>query len=675
MEEPSDDSGADCRAASELRAANQRLQSENARFARELAAANESTARATETVRKLQAECAVLKQENDDLASRLAIADRLRADSAAAAATAQQEDRLLRLNEIDELEGHLTAANQKKQALEAELSATRKRLDQTVSELTSIKSQTAALLKLASQAFNEKFEFLDIFSAFIAARPHFDAQRELEAARLKSQEQIQKKRYRSQKAALRSARIEIERLERNVADLESSFRDQNNALKVQLTEKSKELKSLRKSHERELSRIETQARNAELLRTRKTRLFVYRAPTINIATPVPVGPALVDKLRDKLKLRSVEIRDLQQRNDSLSTDKAILTQRVGDLELDIRSLNVQLTAAQTQNSEAAKQLTFLRSTLDHSKEKSLTRKLKSERQRVESAEQALANQRQQVHDLGVSLQNAQEKNRLLANEIQDLRSQLESPAVIERREPPDPISFINCAVSGFPKGLESEARRILNSPDLQNSSKVKALVGLLCSFYEKQLATISSELTEKNLEFTAVFADFIPSLTLLFLKRSISLEAFMSDPQSKHKLLSAMRLVCNSAASVPQIQTELQGVMNTNQALTSKLHKCKRKLRNQNAPEGLIRCSGEMQSLQDRIEELEGMVRGLTNERNRLEQALEAQRAEYLEKLQAAKSGSLGGYEEIVAQLKHTCAEQRETIRSLSRQIGANASL
>jgi vacuolar-type H+-ATPase subunit I/STV1 len=130
----------------------------------------------------------------------------------AAAANAQQEEHLMRLNEIDELESNLADANRKRQRAESDVGQMRRRLDDALSELMSFKSEICNFLKAASRAFRRKFGSLEILATFIAARPHFDAQGQLEEARLKDREQILRRRYQSQKAALRSAQIEIAHL-------------------------------------------------------------------------------------------------------------------------------------------------------------------------------------------------------------------------------------------------------------------------------------------------------------------------------------------------------------------------------------------------------------------------------------------------------------------------------
>jgi hypothetical protein len=277
---------------------------------------------------------------------------------------------------------------------------------------------------------------------------------------------------------------------------------------------------------------------------------------------------------------------------------------------------------------------------------------------------------QQIAELGAALRSAQER---IASQRAEMARVEAVPVAAEPREAPDAVFFSDCA-GDLPAAVEPDLRRILNTPGMRNATKLRSVVRILRAFYQKQIDALNSELSEKVVGFTAAFADFVQSCGMALLKREVCMDDFVADPGIKAKMLAALRTVCGHAASVYEMEKRVSDLEERNQSLTDKLRKYKRQVEDREADNELIRYSSEIEGMQARIIELENEVRQLTAERNRLQQAMEGQRREFLEKLQAAKSSSLGSYEEIIAQLKQRCGEQRETIRKLARQIGATAS-
>jgi chromosome segregation ATPase len=495
---------------------------------------------------------------------------------------------------------------------------------------------------------------------------------------MKDQKSEWRKRYKTQKAQLKKAENEINRLEKVVKDIEILKERQTEEFNQQLKTKSQEMKLLRKSHHRELSRIQSEIRNTELQRNRKPKLYFYHHPEILIHPIGSMNSVFVDKFRKKVKLYRIEIRDFQQRNESLISDKQQLIQNIGDLEREIDLLNTKLISSETQTSEANKQLNFLRSRIDNSTSKKKVGKLKRVDRHYDSNQEIISNQRQEIENLNVALQSAQNRISSQFAEIEKLTNDIElksnEPIVLnsnDRSECSDSISYFDC-VSDLPNSIEPEIKRLLNTPGMRNSSKMKCFARILNRFYEQQIETIRNELTNKIVEFTSIFSDFIPSCSLLVLKKQISLDDFLIDPTLKSKFVSALRSICNTSTSIHEMEKRMESIEKENHSLTSKLKKCKERLQSQNVSDELIRYSKEIENQQNRIEELENSNRQLTIERNHLQQMVESQRKEFLDKLHAAKTYSLHSYEDIITQLKQKCNDQRETIRKLSHQIGAS---
>jgi chromosome segregation ATPase len=651
-----------------------RLQSENNRLLNELLTANDANSRLDATVRRLQAETAELRQDMDDLTNRLAIAVRLSADAESSGIAAVQEERSLLAREVGDLRCALSAANERAGSLQSEIESMRRQNARAASQA----SELGEILSGASQCFGVLFAGADELLAFLAVRPHFDAQQRLEVGKLKEREAALGKKVRRQKEALKSADAEIARLKSGIeaAKNNSMARDQN--YESQIARLNGEIKTLKKLHDRQMARIRAETRITEAARQRKPKFYLYREPVITIAGTKPPDARPQERLRDKVRIQKVEIRDLRGRKEVLEAETQKLRQTVSDSESKMQSLNTQLSAAHLRAAELERQLDVLRGTVaGDSKLKALWKRLRAAERGCLLAEREREIQQRTIQELTEALASSQDRLSRQTSEIQRLNCEPKPPIESGRARPiPDSISFSDCAcIPQLPDELCPELNEITGNSSLQNSSKFRSVLGLLCSFYARKLSELTGRRNlaiERADQMANVFADFLSTCGSLLLNQPLSIDEFLTNPQLKSRLLAGLRAARQSRAALEQKVALFEA---TNDGLLTKVRRLKGRLRDvRDSSTELLRCSAQLQTQREQMDELEAATRRLVAEKNKLQEDLRMQRREFVAQLQAAKAESIGDCERIIDQLKRRCGEQRETIQSLSQQLAAAAS-
>jgi uncharacterized coiled-coil protein SlyX len=311
-----------------------------------------------------------------------------------------------------------------------------------------------------------------------------------------------------------------------------------------------------------------------------------------------------------------------------------------------------------------------------SKLKAVQKRLRAAERRCVLAEQASQLQQCTIEELNKALTSSQDQLSRQASEIR-LLSREQKPSIENCHIEPihDSISFSDCqCVSQLPDELCHELNEIMGNSSLQNSSKFRSVLSLLCSFYAQKLGKLEGRQNcsiERADQIVSIFGDFLTSCGSLLLNQTVSIEEFLANPKIKSRLLAGLRTACYSQGTLEEQVAILEAA---NNHLAIKVHKLKRRFRHQNCSAELLRCSARLQTQREQINELEAATRRLAAEKSGLQETIQTQKREFLAELQAAKADSIVDYEKIITQLKRRCDEQRETIQNLSQQLAATAS-
>jgi uncharacterized coiled-coil protein SlyX len=572
----------------------------------------------------------------------------------------------VRAREVGDLRCALSAANEKVESM-------RRQNARTASQASALRD----VLSGASQCFGVAFASADELLTFIAARPHFEAQQRLEVGQLKDREGALRRKMKRRKEALMSADAEIARLKSGIEAANNDAIGRAHNFESEMAGMNREMRALKKLHDRQIVRLQAEARIAETARQRKPKFLLYREPAIAIAPTKPPDSGLQDRLRDRVRIQKVTIRDLRKRNEVFAAETKKLRQSVSDSETKTQFVNAQLNAAHLRAAEVEKQLDVLRDTSwCASKLKVFQKRLRlAERRRV-LAEQAVQVQQQTIRELNEALASSQDQLSRHASEMRRLSCDQTPPIESCPREPiRDSISFSDFrCISQLPDELFPELNEIMANSSLANFSKFLSVLELLCSFYARKISELEgtrARSIERVDQIATVVGDFLASCGSLLLSQPLSIDEFLTNPKLKSRLIAGLRTACHSLAALEQQIATLEAA---NDRLLTKVRTLNRRLRRQDRSGELLRCSARLQTQREQINELEAAAQRLAAEKRGLQEALQTQRRQFVAELQAAKADSIGDCEKIIDQLRRRCGEQRETIQSLSQQLAASAS-
>jgi hypothetical protein len=659
----SDDSICDSPIPSEvqiLQTSNDRLQRENSQLRDDLLSATERANRLTETIRTLTIESRSTQEENEDMKQRLALVEQMRSDAAAAVVSTQQEEAMIRLQAVSELKQVIAARTHEVETLKSELSIAREEGRRHAEDAFTSQGRLNDIISRSSIAFNVPLNSLDELFAFLDTTPRETAQRSLDDQLAQERESVLVHHVRRLKSKLRTAKRELFAESEIIAGLQSDAEVQKAECEREIVGLSREVKSLRKLHERKAFRAEIEARNAQLSQP-LPRLFLCRLPPTSIA-PVKRENSATDKFRQKLRVKKVQIRGLLEQEAALRDEISRLNHRNSDLESEVSSLSDRVRTSDIAYSDSQQQLSFLRSTLEpNRRENRHESQLKRAKRRAETASQSVEAYRHQVEDLTQSLQKAQDRIIQLTFQLQKVHAEERSPpppatviTKIESAPPPDlqRIGYRDVHTDEVPPECEPDLRQIAGNESLQCASKMRATIRVLCGYYQPLLSDLQSRLSaseETLAKMRAAFTDFIPKLSILLTNQRIQLDEFIEKPKAKVTLLNALKMACQPCQALghPLKLDEPRTAHRT----STRAAKIRDFSSTPVGSEFTIQHPSHRHFQREPIEDLPSDIGAVTRLHREVDHSNE--------------------YEEVIAQLKKRCADQRQTIHRLSRQISS----
>lgn len=656
---------------------NSRLQQENNKLREDQITANARECELTSIIQRLNFELDHCKKDIDDLNSRILISDSLRSDAQKAAANSLHEEHFFRKQETGELKSTIAKLETQNRKLEEELATSKHISEKASNDAVFNESLLSKILSQSSLSFSTNFQTVDQLLAFLVAKPYFDAQRKSEFEKLKTRELDLKKKIRKYKARLEQSCLENEKLEQHIQQIQSDFKNKEQSFEREIENAEKEMLGIQKSHERKLTRLKQEFRNAQFL-NKKPRLYIYKEPTITIA-PVKKED---DMLEEKLKIMKVHYKEAMRENEQLKDQIEAFVKNTKDLETMIANLEVQKSSIEINMAEANTQLEFLRNNTEagETERKNLKCKLKAAKKRSDADAQTIESQQRRIAELTSEVQLLHEKithqssqiHQLLVTKVEEPSHQPEpvklEPVIV--RPVSEELAFRDCYTDELPGELEGEIRRIIENDCLQTSSKLKNVMKSLASHFNHQIASLSKRLATHQSQadhVNTVLSDFIPSLASALLKEHLNADDFLVKSNMRARLLAAARKFSENSFTVARSRDAVEELQSENTRLTEKVKKYRHKERD--GAQEILRLAAQSRTLQARTEQLEEQVRSLTAQKKELRESMEQEQREHAYMLQSLKEASTTEYEEMIEQLQKRCNEQRETIKTLSRQI------
>ena len=658
---------------------NEELQRENNRLRDDLIAANAREDELRLQIQNLQIELTTKNQELEDLKGRLQIVDSIRSESEQTAQSALDEERFFHHQQMTKLKQELANLAEKHQKSNEEVASLKKELESAQKDAFAGKTQLENVLAKTSAAFSVNFGTIDEALAFVVARPHFEAQTSAELEKMKARVDKFKRKLKLQVGVIRESADEIKRLKAEKARLEMESTRTSKMFERELSRAEKEIDSIQRSNKRRMARMMENMKTVESITRIEPNMVVYRSPPVSVVpSKMEVDEEKQERVKDKLHNARARVSELESENKKWTKQNNELAQRIKELEAQNANLEMQRKCVEVNLNEANSQLQLLRETAQKSNEKKLWAKLKAARSRIGTDTATIEGLQKSIADMSVQIQELETK--LAEEKVQATRMSLESKNQFEEKqvvvEPVAPvkeeITFRDCRVDGIPKEIEGDLVRILENQQMQASAKMKGVLQTVLSYDKRLLEDSEKAQTRARTELTCVndsLTGFLSDVAQVVLGRQIDTKEFVDQASVRNELAGTIKATCEQAGHIDKCCQRIEALKAKNHKLTGKLQKYHRKLIESDCSSQIEKLASQIKDMRQTIANLEAQVSDLTMQRNGLQEAIEAQQKEFLEKIQVARTESLADYEAIINKLKARCSEQQATIQTISRQV------
>ena len=659
---------------------NDDLQRENNKLKDELIAANAREDQLRLEIQNLQIELTAKKQEIEDLKGRIEIVDSIRTTSEKAVVSSLDEERFFHHQELTQLKQEIAKLKDKEQSLTNERTTLKKDIESAQKEAFDRKTQLDNVFSRLSIAFSMNFTTIDELVAFLAARPHFEAQQTAELEKMKSRESKLKHQLKKRVSVIRHCSSEIQRLNSEIDRLETASNKTSKRFERELSLAEKEIDSIHRSSERRIRRLQTNYENAKNLTQIPPNMLLYRSPPISVPpTPTNDDPDKLERTKDKLHKAMIQISELESENKNYRKKTDELAQKVKELESQNSNLEMQRKCIEVNLNEANSQLQLLRDNSQKSKERKLWVKLKAARSKASSDSATIEGLQKNILELNKQIECLESK--LTEERVQLARLALESKpqqieeqqtVVVEAPRPRDAITFRDCYVEGLPSEVESEIKQVVDNPQVQDSAKVRSILQSVVSHFRKLIDESESAYSKFRGEVDSVHdtvASFLIDLPLPIVGKSPDLKEFLGQANVRQELASRIKDACERSERLDECCERIAHLKKCTERLAGKLQKCRKNLAECDCSQELAKVTAQNRTMKDRITSLEAQVNDLAIQRNNLQETIESQQRELIQKVQAARTETLTDYEDIITKLKQRCSDQEAKIQNISRHI------